>query len=295
MKENRTIHIAVLKEHLHPESIMRALAPIARCTCTIHDDIIHITAVTELTRSKHPDNACALTNDIISELETEEKIETILDGLGCCFVLMPEEQLPLSPVGHARAEGLNSLLSSIHQVREKSNDLVHYVATQDVGFAMRRVLFYSGNALFHVLLQREKALESSRSPLTSDNYQSTLRFWAYGEYKDHTLCFVDIGHPTPEQVVRILSQYDEWYGNTDQDTEVYALEYQILTRMLLCDNKLLLNPKYLDTTEPEVTNWIDEMLLATDASRTVDGQTAFALARQLTQQDINSLCSISEM
>ena len=124
-----------------------------------------------------------------------------------------------------------------------------------------------------------------------EDYIAVMHFWAYGEYKNHPLCFVGIGNPTPEQVIRILRQYDEWYGNTDQNTEDYALEYQILARMLLCDNKLLVNPKYLDAAEPEVVSWLDNMLLEISTPTTQDGFTAYALARRLTQAEIDSLYS----
>lgn len=136
---------------------------------------------------------------------------------------------------------------------------------------------------------QEGPMQEHAPLLLLDDYISVMRFWAYGPYKTHPLCFVDIGKPSPSQVVRILSQYDEWYGNTDQDTEDYALEYQILARMLLCDNKLLLNPKFLDTTEPDMVSWLDDMLREIRTPTTKDGLTAFALARRLRQDEITAL------
>lgn len=40
--------------------------------------------------------------------------------------------------------------------------------------------------------------------------------------------------------------FDTWYGDTDQETTKWALEYQLLTRMLVKENALILNPKYLE-------------------------------------------------
>lgn len=40
--------------------------------------------------------------------------------------------------------------------------------------------------------------------------------------------------------------FDTWYGDTDQETTKWALEYQLLTRMLVKENALILNPKHLE-------------------------------------------------
>lgn len=62
----------------------------------------------------------------------------------------------------------------------------------------------------------------------------------------HFLNFSAIGHPLSDSVVlRLLHFFDEKYGDTDQDTEDWALEYQILARNLLCHNALILDPQML--------------------------------------------------
>ena len=42
----------------------------------------------------------------------------------------------------------------------------------------------------------------------------------------------------------LIKKFDEWYGDTEQETTVWALEYQIIVRMLLT-GYLIVNPKYL--------------------------------------------------
>ena len=47
-------------------------------------------------------------------------------------------------------------------------------------------------------------------------------------------------------LVNLLKLFDELYGNTDQDLNEWAAEFQVLTRMLIHHNALLLNPVYLE-------------------------------------------------
>lgn len=71
--------------------------------------------------------------------------------------------------------------------------------------------------------------------------------YAQYEYEDHPLFFLDLcGALSPKTKVELLALLDHWYGNTDQDTTEWALEYQLWARMLLHSNMLLLNPQHLD-------------------------------------------------
>lgn len=57
-------------------------------------------------------------------------------------------------------------------------------------------------------------------------------------------------------VVRLLHQLDEWYGNTEQEAEDWALEYQLWARMLLSDAPcLMLNPRFLDMSDV-LSEWV---------------------------------------
>ena len=77
--------------------------------------------------------------------------------------------------------------------------------------------------------------------------------YSHYEYEDSplfilcagTLCN-RIGFPN---VVDIIATLDEWYGNTEQETTEWALEFEIWVRFLLADGSIILNPKYLALDE----------------------------------------------
>lgn len=67
------------------------------------------------------------------------------------------------------------------------------------------------------------------------------------EYEEKPLFFIK-REMSDAQKLFLISKMDEWYGNTDQDTTDYALEFSIVVRMIL-DNYLLINPSYLAIEE----------------------------------------------
>lgn len=73
----------------------------------------------------------------------------------------------------------------------------------------------------------------------------SIRILSYNfyEFEDYPLYFIKIRLDTDERI-RLLQQFDLWYADTDQETKQYALEFAVITRMLL-DNAIVLNPKYL--------------------------------------------------
>lgn len=79
-------------------------------------------------------------------------------------------------------------------------------------------------------------------------------FWMYYQYEDenYPLFFVRLPGLTNANIVQLLDNFDLMYGSTDQETTDWALEYQLLTRMLVHDKCLLVNPRYLDITTEEV-------------------------------------------
>lgn len=93
----------------------------------------------------------------------------------------------------------------------------------------------------------EKVLASSGIELT---------FFAYsdGEYAASPLFFAklpDLGerYNEPEgraAIAELLQKLDEMYGDLPEDTEKWALEYQLWARMLLAEGAVMLNPKHLD-------------------------------------------------
>ncbi len=83
-----------------------------------------------------------------------------------------------------------------------------------------------------------------------------LTFFAYsdGEYSASPLFFAklpDLGerHNKPEGrviIAELLQKLDEMYGNLPEETEKWALEYQLWARMLLAEGAVMLNPKHID-------------------------------------------------
>lgn len=67
------------------------------------------------------------------------------------------------------------------------------------------------------------------------------------EYEERPLFFIK-SEMSDAQKLLLISKMDEWYGNTDQDTTDYALEFAIVVRMIL-DSYLVINPRYLAIEE----------------------------------------------
>lgn len=88
------------------------------------------------------------------------------------------------------------------------------------------------------------AMEDSKATLLANIIE-----WNDGELAHqplHFLNFAAIGYPLSDQtILQLLRFFDEKYGDTDQDTKDWALEYQILARNLLCCNALILDPQML--------------------------------------------------
>lgn len=72
-----------------------------------------------------------------------------------------------------------------------------------------------------------------------DNYQ----------YAETPLAFVELFGLRPIQKVELLKELDQLYGDTDQDTPEWALEYQVAARMLLHDDWMVVNPQMLEIAE----------------------------------------------
>ena len=115
--------------------------------------------------------------------------------------------------------------------------------------------------------------------------EQSLIFWANYEYENRRLCFVRLEDKLPaEAIVRILRLFDLWYGSTDQETTDWALEFQLLARMLLSDNALLVNFKYLELPD-ECLDELTNILSDVDSELGNQYRRAFAM----TQEQIDSL------
>lgn len=71
----------------------------------------------------------------------------------------------------------------------------------------------------------------------------TIHIYSHYEYEDYPLFFLSV-HLTEKERMLFIKHFSFWYGNTDQDTETYSLEFSIIINMLL-SNSVVLNPKYL--------------------------------------------------
>ena len=93
---------------------------------------------------------------------------------------------------------------------------------------------------------------NSNTSIKTKNIKKKLLFWDNGGEMDTPLAFVKLP-AIPLQSV--LTWFDTMYGNTDQDIKDWSVEFQILTRMLLCENALIINPQHLQIDEvlPELT------------------------------------------
>lgn len=78
-----------------------------------------------------------------------------------------------------------------------------------------------------------------------------MLFWKNEKYEemDHPLAFVELKNLRNVEIVELLQKFDILYGDTDQDTSEWALEFQLLTRMLVQGHAILINPKYLELSE----------------------------------------------
>lgn len=84
------------------------------------------------------------------------------------------------------------------------------------------------------------------SSATEDVETAAIEYSSY-EYASHPLLFSFQPMPDPVKL-SLIQKFDEWYGDTDQDTTDWALEYQIVVRMIL-RGFLIINPACLEIEE----------------------------------------------
>ena len=64
------------------------------------------------------------------------------------------------------------------------------------------------------------------------------------------LYFVEVPELSIEQRFALIKQFEDWYGDTDQMPSCWALEFELLTRMLCYEPAaLIINPKFLTLTD----------------------------------------------
>lgn len=87
--------------------------------------------------------------------------------------------------------------------------------------------------------------DNSVNAIVNGKKNVMLWIYPYYEYEEDPLLFIPLPEIYDSQKIALISQYEEWYGNTNQSTTDWALEFEVFVRMLL-DNHLIVNPKYLE-------------------------------------------------
>ena len=85
----------------------------------------------------------------------------------------------------------------------------------------------------------------------------------YGEYATHPLRFVKFSLPASDgDFVAIMKALNRWYSDTDQDSDDWAKEFELIFRMFAVENALVLNPKYLalDEVREELMSYLPPSL-----------------------------------
>lgn len=78
---------------------------------------------------------------------------------------------------------------------------------------------------------------------SSCDSDGTVSIFDYGEYEDNPLYFMKLSLSN-EVTLNLMDLFHQWYGDTDQDTEEYALECHLVDRHLLY-GEVIINPMYL--------------------------------------------------
>lgn len=78
--------------------------------------------------------------------------------------------------------------------------------------------------------------------------ENEMFFWACYEYANHPLAFVKLSL-SEHNVFNTIRCFEALYGDTEQDVTLWAVEFQIFTRMLVFEQALMVNPKYLDLSD----------------------------------------------
>lgn len=113
-----------------------------------------------------------------------------------------------------------------------------------------------GNEIVEVKVNRMN-YESNYADATINNRKSvTLLVYTYYEFEAEPLLFIELPKTHDGSKLMLISKYEEWYGNTGQDTTDWALEFAIFVRMILI-NYLIVNPRYLELDNSLLTEILD--------------------------------------
>lgn len=157
MRKQRKIHIAILDDCVDIRAVEDALSPIVKSISIMEaDGILYIAGTVDEPCSDHPNEACALTANLVAEILTEGQISEVLDKLDCRYSFMDEQMLATSLTDAAKAEGLGALLGVIHLLEHTAVEMATCLKTQDAGFAIQRALFYAKHTLLTEIMKTSK-------------------------------------------------------------------------------------------------------------------------------------------
>ena len=119
------------------------------------------------------------------------------------------------------------------------------------------------------------------NPLKDVSTGHKYHFWRLYQYEEenYPLFFVHLPNLRNRDIVEVLRVLDMAYGDTNQETTDWALEFQVLTRMLVREKSLLVNPLYLDLSQDPTMAELLEALPSEDRH-------TYRVARQMSQEEI---------
>lgn len=105
------------------------------------------------------------------------------------------------------------------------------------------------------------------------------------EDENYPLLFIELPHLNNRDIVCLLRLFDELYGDTNQETTAWALEYQLLTRMLVTEKQLLVNPTHLDLSDTEGIDVLNAI--------PVEDRSRYLSARGITLEQVQRMHDVS--
>lgn len=131
---------------------------------------------------------------------------------------------------------------------ETDSNCVHYAARLSHWWGDAKTINIEADALA-LLADAFAGKYVEVNPPEDNQPTAQYLFWDYDLYEGKKpLLFVHLAGLTNLDIVNLLKKFDVLYGSTAQETTEWAMEYQILTRMLIHEQSLLVNPTFLDIT-----------------------------------------------
>ena len=111
--------------------------------------------------------------------------------------------------------------------------------------------------------------ENCAKATTNDEEYVTLLIYTYYEFAEEPLLFMPLPEIQDIQKLAMIHKYEEWYGNTDQNTTDWELEFVVFVRNILI-NHLIINPKYLELDKYLLMEVLDIIKLERELPQSID-------------------------